>query len=110
MRTLLGAAIGALVAMFFLVPVDYHSVRDEIHYRGTHIKNLIELNNSQVATPWEVERKINALLLALNVAFSALLGAVCANLSKRVALWTGGTITVVVAVLAVVAWYFSRVK
>jgi hypothetical protein len=32
------------------------------------------------------------------------------ELVKGVALWTGGTITVVVAVLAVVAWYFSRVK
>ena len=74
MRTLLGAAIGALVAMFFLVPVDYKHDSGEIHHHGTHIRNLIELNSIEGVGPVLVERKINALLLALNVAFSALVG------------------------------------
>ena len=43
---------------------------------------------------------INTPQLLVNVAFLALLGALCANMSKRVALWTGGS-----AALVTAAWF-----
>lgn len=91
-RTLWGAAIGALVAMFFVPVVKYSGYGRTLAERrvGGYYELLIARSGNT---------DIDVSQLVLNVVFASLVGAVSARMSKRAWLWIGGT----AALLAIAA-------
>ena len=86
-RILMGAAIGALLAMS-VVPYATHT--GTYHYERGYMP-IYEIGGRE---------NVNVAQLVLNILFAALAGALASNLSRRAALWALGGLAVVVA-----AWF-----
>lgn len=95
-RTLWGVGIGALVAMMFVPVIEYGGYGRTLAERrvGGGYELLIAQSGGA---------DINAPQLVLNVVFAALLGAVCANMSRRAWRWAGGCAALVAVVGGIIA-------
>jgi hypothetical protein len=94
-RTLWGIGIGALVAMMFVPVMEYGGYGRTLAERrsGGHYRLIVQSGGADINVPQ----------LVLNVVFAALLGAVCANMSRRAWRWAGGCAALVAVVGGIIA-------